>query len=758
MENDDIEFTNYNIKSKSLNICLQSIKVTVSNNDQNKFKREPKVEEETYCDLQSMFNSYISISKLDNKETCKKCKSTNYPYCRKKLTKLPKILIFQLIKSKDRDRNHEQIKIPEYFTLDTGDYNKFNVANNPENEGKVPKYELRAVSHQFKLKKDMVTYSEVKRGNEWYYIKDKEVRKKTFSDDYSNTAYMLFYEMIINDKDSEEEKDGDGDEDEETHQTSPKNPNKQIVNYNYNGKKSIVVDKNDIENADEFIGLIRKKCKNDEILGFKYNGRSYFDEDETPITDILPQDKSFHPTIEIILKEEEEEEKKPAPKPKAKVAPKVTPVAPKAPSKPAGPSGRPSSRPALSKMPSSSSKCFSLAIIDYSSSMIACFKNTGLRRAKIAVETVNRFLKAGQLYCNEDSFKLAKLMSEIDQAKYEPNLFKMPSDLQTSLSSIKYIMKKKTEFQYKRILLVTDGVFIQQNNKKEEEEEVGDDDDDESFNGIFRYLIENQIILDVVLLKYESQMAKDLCAISHLSGGFYCCPESLNDLYSFIEDEKIVDLHQRRLLRPSSFNEAIFKKISEKISLMTKRKTNKYTGFYKEDIILGLPSREYAELEDIDNENQSRIEKEIDICAYLQKGKKQTFAVYRVQNQNYEIDKKKIVLFLKTKNNVVLQFYVFFPESYPAESPVFRLISQVDMTNDKIPNYNFKVQEDEYSEETHLKDLINELNDLLQSPEVEEDLNGVKSPIESFDQIDCKFHINYGEGDKNLDYVKKFAK
>lgn len=320
-------------------------------------------------------------------------------------------------------------------------------------------------------------------------------------------------------------------------------------------------------------------------------------------------------------------------------------------------------------------------------------------------------------------------------------------------------MKKKTEFQYKRILLVTDGVFIQQNSKKEEEEEeVGDDDDDESFNGIFRYLIENQIILDVVLLKYDSQMAKDLCAISHLSGGFYCCPESLNDLYSFIEDEKIVDLHQRRLLRPSSFNEAIFKKISEKISLMTKRKTNKYTGFYKEDIILGLPSREYAELEDIDNENQSRIEKEIDICAYLQKGKKQTFAVYRVQNQNYEIDKKKIVLFLKTKNNVVLQFYVFFPESYPAESPVFRLISQVDMTNDKIPNYNFKVQEDEYSEETHLKDLINELNELLQSPEVEEDLNGVKSPIESFDQIDCKFHINYGEGDKNLDYVKKFAK
>ena len=61
--------------------------------------------------------------------------------------------------------------------------------------------------------------------------------------------------------------------------------------------------------------------------------------------------------------------------------------------------------------------------------------------------------------------------------------------------------------------------------------------------------------------------------------------------------------------------------------------------------------------------------------------KKKYFKIYRVINQYEEIEKRRVSVFLKSKQGVVLQFDIFFPLEYPTEAPWFKLVSNVEMKN-----------------------------------------------------------------------------
>lgn len=694
-------------KYNQYNICLKPLQVTVTKYSKIANKREPQEEEEICLSLKEMFDSYISRSKLNDESECEYCHESNQFYFRKRLTKLPQILIFQIKKSEKKNSN--QLIIPEFIYLDTGEFNEMDVMGNPneyQNYKNIQKYELRAVSHSYKMNfNSLKSFSDVKRGSQWYRIKEDEVT----SDGYRlkkpvSTADLLFYEIISN---------GSNNDDFKSRAQSPSGKIKIKYALDETEKTFIATfDRNQYQKATDIIKYFRIKYPNKEINGFSFEGRDYYNKDDTSFNEIFPQEISDIPIIKIIIG-----------KPVSKPA-----------SKPSAPLRRPMKKPDILDSPNIN---ISYSFIDNSSSMIACFKDSGERRSKVAVETIKRFLRAGQLYCSSDSFKFYENFKHPDKPEYNPDNFNDPSCLPDLLETITDKIIELKNYKNKRIFLVSDGVVIL-------EEESGDK---VKLMETYKKIVDNQIILDVVLLKSGTQISKELCAVSHMSGGYHFCPQNLNELFEFLEYESFVNLSKRPTINnafQNYFNEKSFEDVSKNIlSIPNSYKDNKFYPF----LINASPLSEFGIKDDM------KIEKEVYSCVYIQQ-KEDYFRIYRVTNQDGEIEKRRVSVFLQSKQRVVLQFDIFFPPDYPNEAPLFKLISNVEMHNDDIPNYFFRVQEKKYTKQTKLIDLINRLNKLLQSPNVEKDLKNVESPIKSLDQIETLFRTKFGPEEKDLDAYK----
>lgn len=698
------EFNKYNLYS-------EFIQITVSGYYQILKDRKPEVDEDISLSLNEMFDGFISLSKLEDEKKCKYCKKTNKPYFRKRLTKLPQILILRIKKTAELDFNSIDVKIPEFIYLNTSDYNEFDEIGNPDDYKafkNIYMYELRATSNHFGNSNNIKTVSNFKRENQWYKMLDDKLTKK---DDYpkeSSNVDLLFYEIIGDTK-----KYGHVDSiDEEEPRPSSKRTTKLKITYFLSGMRnktnSIMLDHNELKNATDIIKFFRQKCKDEKINGFKIKDKDYYDGDKISFDDIFPPEKRATPIVEILY---EEQVSKP-------------------PSKPSNPLEN-NIRKNLKRIPSASGKNLSYALIDNSSSMIACFKDSGKRRSKVAVESINRFLRNGSLYCNSDNFFFYESIrnKEAKEAEYNKDNFIDRSDLYSNLDYVVDMVIKKVGFQNKRILLISDGIFIP---------DEGEGDDDNTLMDVYKKIIENQIILDVILLKNDTNIVKELCAVSHISGGYYFYPESLDDLNEFIDEEKFINFQKRDISFQNYADEKIIENVAKYIFATTNIVSYKKHKL-REEIMLASPFYNYPTKDD------DKIEEEIDNCAAAQNDKKQFYSIYRLSDRNGGFLKQRAIVFLKSNKGPLLLFEIFFPSSYPDEEPLFKLASDVKM--EKIPNYLFNVLEKKYSKKTKLIDLIKELNKRLQSEDVED----AKDDFDSFDKIEVVYRTTYGEKEKNFD-------
>ena len=738
-------------------ICEQFISVNISEGSL-RYNIKSANDKSAKLSLKSLFNGFIKLSLYDKEVKCNGCGKVSRPFARYRITDFPKIVVFRIDGYETQNSNLFQLQIPEFvaFGCDTNEYNTFDSLADPSlykglNISGVTLYELRAMINR---NSNNQFTAAGKRGDKWYEFNDTLVNPVDDPSEASGTPYILFYESIGDEKLSRPLHEAQPSAQPPQAIAGVPNPTKQQIKYLHNSTRSMIanIDRSVQTNASEIIDFFRDKTKDPTISGFKYNGKTYRYGDTTSVNGIFPIGRKEGPQIELIVSNAAY---RPSP-----------PSSPQSPNNPASPSPT-SPRPKVSPQPSAdypaaahlythplspavpSKKNASIAFIDYSSSMIACLNDSGVRRADVAIESVNRFLQAGRLFCPSDNVKFFDCIAEKPIAKFEEDSFGGSSDLLDILeSAINHVNKKYKEDDYqRRIVIITDCIFPLDDKE--------DDIEDKKME-IFQQIIKEKIIIDLILLTENGEEeAKDFAAISHYSGGYICCPETPEEVYDFIEKEDFVNLSLRNLLPPEirncKFEMRRFDSIARSVKLITKPSI--YKPFFYPEVTLVSPFGFFTEMHETGDDVVDRITKEIDISAYNQRVNNGAYSIYRILSREKQIEKRKAVVFLKSCG-VLLMFLIVFPENYPSDEPCFKLLSNAKIEGE-VSSSMFRIDMSDYTNETRLKVLLSKLNDRLKTCKVTPNKDDT---LESFDQIEGRFYVQYGEREKSDGYFQKLEK
>lgn len=409
------------------------------------------------------------------------------------------------------------------------------------------------------------------------------------------------------------------------------------------------------------------------------------------------------------------------------------------------------------------SQC-TITLIDYSGTMIACFDEKGTRRSLLATEIVNRFIQtASELGVNDPLIILDNQLNDADAPiEHNNDDFTEPSKLYDRIIKAIECMNKPLIKQnlddnaYKRVLVVSDGFDVQSTAEKKD---------------VLKLLIQEKIILDAVILKRD-ELINDLCAISHLSGGNYYTPYEQDDAYFIAEYQGFIDLSKRYpLLKQHFFDYFDENELEKKIEFISNRiiikneinsiKMKSQEDFY-ENIDLYSPYS-YQNLAP-NNLREKIIQKEINICACYQKyitskGKEPFFRIYRrrINDESDEIDNDRIIVFLKgnddEENRVIYQVSITFPEFYPFQMPLIKLLSNAKVEG-RMENKAFMLNLP-YVPGFKLINILDELNKVLISQEKYREKDNYFDPFDSFDQIDVVFRP-YESKPKEFKINKKY--
>lgn len=129
------------------------------------------------------------------------------------------------------------------------------------------------------------------------------------------------------------------------------------------------------------------------------------------------------------------------------------------------------------------------------------------------------------------------------------------------------------------------------------------------------------------------------------------------------------------------------------------------------------------------------------------------YSIYRILSREKQIEKRKAVVFLKSCG-VLLMFLIVFPENYPSDEPCFKLLSNAKIEGE-VSSSMFRIDMSDYTNETRLKVLLGKLNDRLKTCKVTPNKDDT---LESFDQIEGRFYVQYGEREKSDGYFQKLEK
>lgn len=404
-----------------------------------------------------------------------------------------------------------------------------------------------------------------------------------------------------------------------------------------------------------------------------------------------------------------------------------------------------------------------IAIIDYSGSMIACFDEKSERRSKIAINIINQFIQAGNDMSVNDPFTILNKNCNGETKyplKYNSEDFTSPSCVYDRIESAVIYMttenytRKLTENAYKRILLVSDGQDGKSKKTKYD---------------ILKLLLERHIILDVILLKDDGNSAKDLFTLSHISGGDYYRPYSKDDAYFIARYQNLIKKPEnKRFEHFKSFkfisneefdNRSYNMRIKDNLNIM---KACIQKDFYENHCLYSVFSTNPNAINDF---QEKRIQKEIDICAdYIrtqQKDRKEPFfMIYRkFLFDSFHIEKDKVIVFLKGSNSskikVIHQALIRFTYNYPFEMPRIELLSKAELEN-PLPNGIFKLKSESYKPEMRLIYILFKLNEALVCKEKPIEKNDNLDPINSLDQIIDVFRYYDIPNEKEIKSYSKY--
>ncbi|KAK8834959.1 hypothetical protein M9Y10_001592 [Tritrichomonas musculus] len=261
-------------------ICEQFISVNISEGSL-RYNIKAVDDKSAKLSLKSLFNGFIKLSLYDKEVKCNGCGKVSRPFARYRITDFPKIVVFRIDCYETQNSNLFQLQIPEFvaFGCDTNGYNTFDSLADPSlykglNISGVTLYELRATINR---NSNNQFTAAGKRGDKWYEFNDTLVNPVDDPSEASGTPYILFYEII-------------GDE-------------KQPIKYFHNSTRSMIanIDRSVQTNASEIIDFFRDKTKDPTISGFKYNGKTYRYGDTTSVNGIFPIGRKEDPQIELIV-------------------------------------------------------------------------------------------------------------------------------------------------------------------------------------------------------------------------------------------------------------------------------------------------------------------------------------------------------------------------------------------------------------------------------------------------------------------------
>ena len=135
--------------------------------------------------------------------------------------------------------------------------------------------------------------------------------------------------------------------------------------------------------------------------------------------------------------------------------------------------------------------------------------------------------------------------------------------------------------------------------------------------------------------------------------------------------------------RNCKFDQKLFDSIVKSVKLITKPSI--FKPFFYPEVTLVSPFGFFTEMNETGDEVVDRITKEIDISAYNQRVNNAVYSIYRILSRENQIEKRKVVVFLKSCD-VLLMFLIIFPENNPSDEPYFKLLSmQRSETMSQVP-------------------------------------------------------------------------
>ncbi|KAK8841827.1 hypothetical protein M9Y10_026777 [Tritrichomonas musculus] len=260
-----------------------------------------------------------------------------------------------------------------------------------------------------------------------------------------------------------------------------------------------------------------------------------------------------------------------------------------------------------------------------------------------------------------------------------------------------------------RILVLTDGV---------------DEYSNMSQYDVLPYLIENNIIVDVVIVSTVSE-SKDVCVLAQLTGGMAFRPSNTAEGIALFEKEALLSISYREKPQPytGEITREFFESLRDSLVLDTEPKNR---------IIMQARSRQplmttRIAIRDLDGTSQDRLRRIAKELRIAYRWEDQDVKVYPVENL---ADRWRI--YIKGPegtpySNKWWDLFAEFPENYPLSPPTFRFITvpfHINISNEGRICMN--TLGSDYSSTTHVMELIANIKALLILPNYQDPIDIAK--------------------------------